>query len=145
MQSNVCAEIRRHLGVFVKEQQPALLSMVLLALLSALRVYSVPERHVSCCLRPSQPYRVFNTWMGDPSKLLLLQGVLEVVRRDSLLDLVRKSGEKLLAGLRSFEQEFPHLLHSARGRGTFLSVTCSSARLRDDFVARLKKKGKLIV
>jgi 4-aminobutyrate aminotransferase/(S)-3-amino-2-methylpropionate transaminase len=81
--------------------------------------------------------------MGDPSKLLLLQGVLEVVRRDSLLDLVQRSGEKLLAGLRSFEREFPELLHSARGRGTFLSVACSSARLRDDLVARLKKKGKV--
>jgi 4-aminobutyrate aminotransferase/(S)-3-amino-2-methylpropionate transaminase len=81
--------------------------------------------------------------MGDPSKLLLLQGVLEVVRRDSLLDLVQKSGDKLLAGLRSFEQEFPQLLHSARGRGTFLSVACSSAGLRDDLVARLKKKGKV--
>jgi 4-aminobutyrate aminotransferase/(S)-3-amino-2-methylpropionate transaminase len=80
--------------------------------------------------------------MGDPSKLLLLQGVLEVVRRDSLLAVVQKSGEKLLTGLHSFEREFPHLLHSARGRGTFLSITCSSARLRDDLIARLKKKGK---
>jgi 4-aminobutyrate aminotransferase/(S)-3-amino-2-methylpropionate transaminase len=83
--------------------------------------------------------------MGDPSKLLLLQGVLEVVNRDSLLDLVQKSGEKLLAGLRSFEQEFPQLLHSARGRGTFLSITCSSASLRDDLITRLKKKGKFII
>jgi 4-aminobutyrate aminotransferase/(S)-3-amino-2-methylpropionate transaminase len=82
--------------------------------------------------------------MGDPAKLLLLQGVLEVVRRDSLLDLVQKSGEKLLTGLHSFEREFPQLLHSARGRGTFLAVTCSSTKLRDDLVARLKKKGNLI-
>jgi 4-aminobutyrate aminotransferase/(S)-3-amino-2-methylpropionate transaminase len=79
--------------------------------------------------------------MGDPSKLLLL----EVVRRDSLLAVVQKSGEKLVTGLHSFEREFPHLLHSARGRGTFLSVTCSSARLRDDLIVRLKKKGKFII
>ncbi|XP_021937184.1 4-aminobutyrate aminotransferase, mitochondrial isoform X2 [Zootermopsis nevadensis] len=91
--------------------------------------------------KPSQPYRVFNTWMGDPAKLLLLQGVLEVVRRDSLLDLVQKSGKKLLTGLRSFEQEFPQLLHAARGRGTFLAISCPSTKLRDDLVARLKKKG----
>jgi len=91
--------------------------------------------------KPSQPYRVFNTWMGDPSKLLLLQGVLEVIRRDSLLDLVQKTGEKLLTGLRSFEREFPQLVHSARGRGTYLAITCPSTKLRDDLVARLKKKG----
>jgi len=83
--------------------------------------------------------------MGDPSKLLLLQGVLEVIRRDSLLDLVQKTGEKLLTGLRSFEREFPQLVHSARGRGTFLAITCPSTKLRDDLVARLKKKGKLVV
>jgi 4-aminobutyrate aminotransferase/(S)-3-amino-2-methylpropionate transaminase len=82
--------------------------------------------------------------MGDPAKLLLLQGVLQVVRRDSLLDLVQTTGEKLLTGLRSFEREFPQLLHAARGRGTFLAITCSSTKLRDDLVARLKKKGTFI-
>ncbi|XP_069691045.1 4-aminobutyrate aminotransferase, mitochondrial [Periplaneta americana] len=91
--------------------------------------------------KPQQPYRVFNTWMGDPAKLVLLQGVLDVVRRDSLLDLVQTTGKKLMQGLRNFEQEFPHLLHAARGRGTFLAVSCPSTKLRDDLVARLKKKG----
>ncbi|KAJ4432075.1 hypothetical protein ANN_20689 [Periplaneta americana] len=90
--------------------------------------------------KPQQPYRVFNTWMGDPAKLVLLQGVLDVVRRDSLLDLVQTTGKKLMQGLRNFEQEFPHLLHAARGRGTFLAVSCPSTKLRDDLVARLKKK-----
>jgi len=83
--------------------------------------------------------------MGDPSKLLLLQGVLEVIRRDSLLDLVQKTGEKLLTDLRRLEREFPHLIHSARGRGTFLAITCPSTTLRDDLVAKLKEKGKLVV
>jgi 4-aminobutyrate aminotransferase/(S)-3-amino-2-methylpropionate transaminase len=83
--------------------------------------------------------------MGDPSKLLLLEGVLEVIRRDSLLDLVQKTGQKLLTGLRSFEQEFPQLVHSARGRGTFLAITCPSTKLRDDLVARLKRKGNLFI
>lgn len=119
--------------------------MCLSICLSILRVYSVAELINALHLRPPQPYRVFNTWMGDPAKLLLLQGVLEVVRRDSLLDMVQKTGEKLLTGLRSFEREFPQLLHAARGRGTFLAITCPSTKLRDDLVARLKKKGKFIV
>ena len=80
--------------------------------------------------------------MGDPSKLLLLQGVLNVMKRDSLLDLVQKSGEKLMNGLKEFQKEFPHLLYAARGRGTFLAVSCPSPKIRDDIVARMKNKGK---
>ncbi|KAJ9596444.1 hypothetical protein L9F63_012528, partial [Diploptera punctata] len=91
--------------------------------------------------KPLQPYRVFNTWMGDPSKLLLLQGILNVIQRDSLLNLVQKSGEKLMNGLKEFQKEFPHLLYAARGRGTFLAVSCPSTKIRDDLVARMKKKG----
>lgn len=91
--------------------------------------------------RPSQPYRIFNTWMGDPGKLLLLQGVLSVMKRDSLLSVVQKSGEKLLNGLYDLQKEFPALLSAARGRGTFLAISCSSTKIRDDLVNRLKQKG----
>ncbi|PSN49842.1 4-aminobutyrate aminotransferase, partial [Blattella germanica] len=92
--------------------------------------------------KPSQPYRVFNTWMGDPSKLLILQGVLNVIKRDCLLDLVNESGKKLYKGLREFEKEFPSLVCGARGRGTFLAISCYSPEVRDDIVGRMKKKGK---
>jgi len=46
-----------------------------------------------------KPFRIFNTWMGDPSKLLLLETVVNVMKRDNLIDLVNKSGDHLLKGL----------------------------------------------
>lgn len=46
-----------------------------------------------------QPYRIFNTWMGDPSKNLFLAEVLNVIRRESLLEEVTRSGKALLNGL----------------------------------------------
>lgn len=92
-------------------------------------------------LRPAQPYRVFNTWMGDPGKLILLEQILKVVKQENLLENVRKTGDRLKAGLFDVEREFPHLLNSVRGRGTFLAINCKDGKLRDDIVNRLKQSG----
>ncbi|KAK6637950.1 hypothetical protein RUM44_008373 [Polyplax serrata] len=92
-------------------------------------------------LRPKHPYRIFNTWMGDPSKLLLLEAVVSVIKRENLLSLVQRTGDILLKELKALQNEYSHLINSARGRGTFLAVTCTSTKLRDSLVARLKMAG----
>ncbi|XP_049314066.1 4-aminobutyrate aminotransferase, mitochondrial [Bactrocera dorsalis] len=91
--------------------------------------------------QPSEGYRVFNTWMGEPSKLLLLEEVINVINEDNLLKTVNAAGKVLKDGLLSLEKEFPHILNSTRGRGTFLAVNCQHSKARDDFVGRLKLKG----
>nr|XP_023027354.1 4-aminobutyrate aminotransferase, mitochondrial-like [Leptinotarsa decemlineata] len=93
--------------------------------------------------RPQQPYRVYNTWLGDPGKLYLLESFLNVLNRENLLDQVNKSGARLKNGLHSLENEFPSLINSVRGRGTFLAFNATSVGLRDQIVAALKKKGIL--
>lgn len=93
-------------------------------------------------LRAPQSYRIFNTWMGDPGKLLLLKGVVDVINKENLLEQVRRSGDRLLSGLKQLQGEFPALISRARGRGTFLAISCSNAKLRDDMVGRLKAKGQ---
>lgn len=50
-----------------------------------------------------QPYRIFNTWMGDPSKNLFLLEVLNVIRRENLLEEVTHSGKALLTGLHELQ------------------------------------------
>ena len=39
------------------------------------------------------PYRIFNTWLGDPTRVLFLEATLNVIRRDNLIELNRKTGE----------------------------------------------------
>lgn len=95
-------------------------------------------------LRPAQAYRVFNTWMGDPSKMVMLEHILQVVKRESLLENVVQAGNRLKQGLMAAQTEFPNLLNSTRGRGTFLAINCASTKLRDDIINRLKAKGKKI-
>uniref|UniRef100_A0A1B6J5S5 (S)-3-amino-2-methylpropionate transaminase n=1 Tax=Homalodisca liturata TaxID=320908 RepID=A0A1B6J5S5_9HEMI len=94
-------------------------------------------------IMPKIPYRVLNTWMGDPGRLLLLEAVLKVVQRDNLLSLVRESGAVLMEGLEQLQTQHPNLLNSLRGRGTFISINCPTAKVRDDVVNRLKMKGIL--
>nr|CAH7737123.1 unnamed protein product [Callosobruchus chinensis] len=92
-------------------------------------------------LKVQQPYRVFNTWMGDPGKIFLVEAFLKVLKEQKLLNQVVKTGDKLKSGLLGFEKEFPHLLNSVRGRGSFLAVNAASSSLRDDILKRLKDKG----
>lgn len=91
--------------------------------------------------RPDQEYRIFNTWCGDPGKLIILEGVLEVIKRDNLLDNVRKTGDVLLKGLIDAQNEFHCILDSARGRGTFLAINAKDGATRDKIVGKLKQQG----
>ncbi|XP_055844141.1 4-aminobutyrate aminotransferase, mitochondrial [Episyrphus balteatus] len=91
--------------------------------------------------KPNEPYRVFNTWMGDPSKILLLQEILKVIKEDNLLDQVARTGKVLKSGLLAIEKEFPHLLNSTRGRGTFLAINVKDSESRDKVINKLKMKG----
>lgn len=92
-------------------------------------------------MKAAQPYRVFNTWMGDPGKLILLEEVLKVIKRDNLLENVNRVGAVLRKGLLDAQKEYPHLLHSTRGRGTFLAISAVNTKARDEIVGQLKAKG----
>ncbi|XP_028041663.1 4-aminobutyrate aminotransferase, mitochondrial [Bombyx mandarina] len=93
--------------------------------------------------KPPHAYRVFNTWMGDPGKLILLERVLKVIKQENLLDLVNKTGKVLKNGLHDLEKEFPGVIHSVRGRGTFLAYNAPTTETRDKINAGLKKNGVL--
>lgn len=95
--------------------------------------------------RPDLPYRVFNTWMGDPTKIVLLDAILKVIKRDNLLSVVEQSGEVLMSGIRDLEADYPALINSTRGRGTFITFDAANPKLRDDIVKRLLTKGQSIV
>ncbi|KAI0237730.1 4-aminobutyrate aminotransferase, mitochondrial, partial [Lamellibrachia satsuma] len=50
-------------------------------------------------MRPTEGYRIFNTWMGDPSKVILLEEMLKVIRDEDLLDSVTRVGRRLVQGM----------------------------------------------
>jgi 4-aminobutyrate aminotransferase/(S)-3-amino-2-methylpropionate transaminase len=50
-------------------------------------------------LRPGQPYRIYNTWLGDPTRILLLEAVISTIRNENLLELNRKTGKLTRSGV----------------------------------------------
>ncbi|KAK3854875.1 hypothetical protein Pcinc_038687, partial [Petrolisthes cinctipes] len=91
--------------------------------------------------RPTQGYRIYNTWMGDPSKVVMLQEVIRVIERDNLLHMATQSGDVLVKGLRTLDHKFPQHINSVRGRGTFVAFDAVEPAKRDAIIGRLKLQG----
>uniref|UniRef100_A0AAY4CZY3 4-aminobutyrate aminotransferase, mitochondrial n=1 Tax=Denticeps clupeoides TaxID=299321 RepID=A0AAY4CZY3_9TELE len=95
-------------------------------------------------LQADKPYRIFNTWMGEPSKNVFLSEVLNVIRREKLLEEVTRSGKALLQGLYELQSQHPHLLSRARGQGTFCAIDLRDENTRNDVIQRTRNKGVLL-
>ena len=85
--------------------------------------------------------RIFNTWVGEPSKLVLLEAVLDTIVRENLLARVTEVGQELQTGLGELSTKHPGLLANVRGRGTFCAVDCDSAERREKIVTEMRRLG----
>uniref|UniRef100_A0A3P9HN18 4-aminobutyrate aminotransferase, mitochondrial n=1 Tax=Oryzias latipes TaxID=8090 RepID=A0A3P9HN18_ORYLA len=95
-------------------------------------------------LQADKPYRIFNTWMGDPSKNLFLAEVLNVIRRENLLEEVARSGKALMNGLYELQAQYPGLLSRARGQGTFCAIDVRDAETRERITLQTRDKGVIL-
>lgn len=91
--------------------------------------------------RPDVGYRIFNTWMGEPIKLVQLQVILDVIERDGLLRVTEDAGEVLQTGLARLASDHPHVLENARGVGTFCAIDGADAAMRDRILGALRMRG----
>ena len=55
--------------------------------------------------RPKEGYRIFNTWMGDPSKIIQLQAHLDAMENERLLENTIITGRYLLNGLNELQSQ----------------------------------------
>lgn len=92
-------------------------------------------------MRADQGYRIFNTWVGDPSKVVVLKEVINTIREEGLLKQVEETGNKMHQVLLDAQEEYPHLLSRARGIGTLNSVDLPDAAIRDKLIALMRTKG----
>ncbi|ETV96107.1 4-aminobutyrate aminotransferase [Aphanomyces invadans] len=91
--------------------------------------------------RPAEGYRIFNTWMGDPLKMIQLQAFLNTMRQDKLLATVEISGRVLLNGLQRLTEAYPGQLSNARGIGTYAAVDFATTAARDAMITKLRQRG----
>jgi len=88
--------------------------------------------------------RIFNTWMGEPLKLVLMSKVIDIVRRDNLLDNVNHVGGILHDGFLGMEKETDGQVNSCRGRGLYRAFNLDSSASRDALVAQAFKNKLMI-
>jgi 4-aminobutyrate aminotransferase/(S)-3-amino-2-methylpropionate transaminase len=97
--------------------------------------YTKPE------FRPQQGYRIFNTWMGDPSKMIHLRAFLDTVEADNLLENTNITGQYLMDGLNELQNQYSHVISRVRGKGTFCAFDLNTSTNRDALVSELRQNG----
>lgn len=92
-------------------------------------------------VRPTEGYRIFNTWTGDPIRLVLLEQVIKEVREEGLMANAALVGRYMLDGLKMLQCEFPGLVKNARGLGTLCAVDIRDANTRADVLRTMRNRG----
>eukprot|EP00697_Spironema_sp_BW2_P010013 gnl/Spiro4/2507_TR1209_c0_g2_i1.p1 gnl/Spiro4/2507_TR1209_c0_g2~~gnl/Spiro4/2507_TR1209_c0_g2_i1.p1 ORF type:complete len:515 (-),score=132.73 gnl/Spiro4/2507_TR1209_c0_g2_i1:1326-2846(-) len=90
-------------------------------------------------LRASEPYRNFNTWLGDPARTLLLKETLKYVKENNLVENTHSAGEHVYKALRGMEKHFP--LTKVRGLGTLIAFDLPTPKARDTLIAEMRQAG----
>jgi len=92
-------------------------------------------------IRPVEAYRIMNTWLGEPSKLLMLEQVVKNIEEKKLLEVVKASGDVLAEGMQKVIDAHPEKVNNLRGRGTFLAYDCPNMATRDSLVSLMRNSG----
>ncbi len=92
-------------------------------------------------LFPAEPYRIFNTFLGDPLRAAQLGVIADVIEADHLLANTLVTGEFLVAGLSELCERYPGVLSNARGAGTYAAVDARDAVTRERLLDGLRRAG----
>ncbi|XP_076072615.1 4-aminobutyrate aminotransferase, mitochondrial-like [Mytilus galloprovincialis] len=91
--------------------------------------------------RSQEAFRIFNTWVGDPSKVVLLEAVIKVIKRDNLLNRVTEIGNYLWPEVEKIQKKYPDVLSRVRGLGITGAVDFPSIDDRNKAISKLLSKG----
>ncbi|CAO3651757.1 unnamed protein product [Cunninghamella echinulata] len=87
-------------------------------------------------LRPTQPYRLYNTWMGDPVRAFQAAAIINEIESKDLLTNVNQVGQYL-------QQQLPLLnkVENVRGQGTFIAFDLPTPAQRDKLLLDIRQLG----
>merc|ERR1711879_153471 len=94
--------------------------------------------------QPPQGYRIFNTWMGDATKLLLFREVLRTIEIEGLQTVVQSVSQRLMDILGTASEGHPKYVSNIRGVGTIIAFDCESPAARDELAMHLRDSGVLV-
>lgn len=90
-------------------------------------------------LRPTQAYRLYNTWMGDPVRAMQAAAIVQEIKDKNLLDNVQNVGQYLQDNLTELESSTP--IENIRGQGAFIAFDLPDGSKRDAFLADMRQRG----
>ncbi|CAH6721305.1 4-aminobutyrate aminotransferase [[Candida] jaroonii] len=92
---------------------------------------------------PNVPYRQFNTWCGDPARMILGGAIGKEVKSNDLSAVCKRVGEYLYGKLEALQAKYPTYFQDLRGkdRGTFIAWSFESGATRDKFLTDMKQSG----
>mmetsp|Transcript_18887 Transcript_18887/g.34995 ORF Transcript_18887/g.34995 Transcript_18887/m.34995 type:complete len:569 (+) Transcript_18887:79-1785(+) len=92
-------------------------------------------------MRPKEGYRIFNTWMGDPAKMLMLETILREYKKNNLVENARITGGYIKECLHALQKKHQGIIGRVRGLGTFVAVTVYNTSTRDKIIYNMRQKG----
>merc|ERR1712217_296385 len=94
--------------------------------------------------QPPGGYRIFNTWMGDATKILFFRAVLDTIEKEGLQSVVQQASGKLMSILQAAEVAHPQFVRNIRGVGTVIAFDAATPVLRDELFNSLRNNGVLV-
>jgi 4-aminobutyrate aminotransferase / (S)-3-amino-2-methylpropionate transaminase len=91
-------------------------------------------------LRPNKPYRQFNTWIGDPARVLLFRAIIDEIQRLNLVEHTAEVGAYLFGKLEALAIKYPGQFANLRGKGMGTFIAFDNPK-RDEFLKVAKKFG----
>lgn len=92
---------------------------------------------------PNKPYRQFNTWCGEPARMIIAGAIGQEIIDKDLTTQVRRVGDYLFQKLEDLQSKYPSKFQNLRGkgRGTFIAWDLPSTEERDLLLKNLKLNG----
>ncbi|KAH6871030.1 aminotransferase class-III-domain-containing protein [Thelonectria olida] len=91
-------------------------------------------------IKPNKPYRLFNTWMGDPARAIIFRAIVDEIERLDLVENTAVVGDYLYHEIEKLAKKHPGKFANLRGKGKGTFIAFDNPK-RDDFLALAKTHG----
>ena len=75
--------------------------------------------------KSDSPYQLFNTWMGDPFKIILSNKIYEIIQEENMLQKSLNVGEYIMKELKDVQNK-TNKISNIRGKGLFIAFDYNS-------------------
>ncbi|KAK0384264.1 hypothetical protein NLU13_8352 [Sarocladium strictum] len=91
-------------------------------------------------LVPDKAYRQFNTWIGDPARVMMSRAVIREILDKNLVEQTARVGDVLYGELSKLADKYPEQIQNLRGKGQGTYIAFDNKKAAE-FVAAMKRLG----